>query len=113
MKRQSVMIPAAMLLTLLVRPSVLDAQSDKGMAVFAAQKCTQCHSIGDRGNRKGALDSVGSRLTPAQIREWIVDPVAMAAKTQPPPTRKPTMKKKAMPASDVDALVSMLAALGK
>ena len=89
------------------------AQADKGMAVFAEQKCTQCHSVAGRGNKKGALDDIGSKLTPAQIREWIVDPVAMTAKTQPPPTRKPAMKKKAMPAGDVDALVAMLAAMKK
>jgi cytochrome c2 len=91
--------------------SVASAKADKGMTVFVEQKCTQCHSIADRGNKKGALDDVGGKLTAAQIREWIVDPVAMTAKTQPPPTRKPAMKKKAMSAGDVDALVAMLAAM--
>lgn len=89
------------------------AQAADGMTVFVAQKCTQCHSVGARGNKKGALDEVGSKLSAAEIREWIVDPVAMAAKTQPPPTRKPAMKKKAMSGKDVDVLVTMLAALKK
>lgn len=93
--------------------AVASAQEDKGMAVFVAQKCTQCHSIAGRGNKKGALDDVGSKLSATQIRRWIVDPVAMAAETQPTPTRKPAMKLKAMPAGDVDALVTMLAALKK
>jgi hypothetical protein len=93
--------------------SVASAKADKGMAVFVEQKCTQCHSIADKGNKKGALDDVGGKLTAAQIREWITDPVAMTAKTQPPPTRKPAMKKKAMSAGDVDALVTMLAAMKK
>jgi hypothetical protein len=86
------------------------AHANQGMTVFVAQRCTQCHSIADRGNKKGALDDVGSKLSAAQIRVWIVDPVAMAAKTQPP-TRKPAMKKTPMSAGDVDTLVTMLASL--
>lgn len=93
--------------------TLASAQADKGMAVFVEQKCTQCHSVAGRGNKKGALDEVGGKLTAAQIREWITDPVAMTARTQPPPTRKPAMKKKAMSAGDVDALVTMLAAMKK
>ena len=112
-KAMQTMVVAATLVAPFGLATSATAQADKGMAVFVEQKCTQCHSIADRGNKKGALDEVGGKLTAAQIREWIVDPVAMAAKTQPPPTRKPAMKKKAMPAGDVDALVAMLAALKK
>lgn len=88
-----------------------DAKAAKAMDVFVKQKCTTCHSIAGRGSKKGPLDDVGSKLTPAQIREWLVDPVGMAAKTQPPPTRKPPMKKKALPAEDLDALVAYLSTL--
>jgi mono/diheme cytochrome c family protein len=93
--------------------SAQDPKTEKGMKVFAEQKCTTCHSIGTTGNKKGALDTIGSKLTPAQIREWIVDPEGMTKKTTPPPTRKPVMKKKPMSAGDVDALVAMLSALKK
>lgn len=102
----------AMLLT----ASWAGAQTPKaapGMDVFVAQKCTQCHAIGARGNKKGALDDVGSRLTAAQIREWIVNPEAMTAKRTPPSTRKPPMKKKPLKAADVDALVALLSELKK
>jgi len=81
---------------------------DKGMKAFKTYKCTQCHSIAGVGNKKGALDENGSKLTPAEIKAWITDPEAMRAKTQPPPTRKPPMKKLSVPAADVDALVAML-----
>lgn len=113
MTRQRWTVITVTLASALGLASAASAAADTGMTVFVAQKCTQCHSIADRGNKKGALDDVGRKLTSAQIREWITDPVAMAAKMQPPSTRKPTMKKKAMSAGDVDTLVTMLAALKK
>ena len=86
-----------------------DAKVQKGMQVFAAQKCSQCHSIAGKGNAKGKLDDVGSKVSPAEIKEWIVDPVGMAAKNKK--DRKPPMKKKAIPDGDVDALVAYLSTL--
>jgi mono/diheme cytochrome c family protein len=90
-----------------------DKKTERGMQVFQEQKCTACHSIAGKGNKKGALDEVGSKLTPAAIREWITDPVGMATRTKPAPTRKPPMKKKEIAAADVDALVALLADLRK
>jgi mono/diheme cytochrome c family protein len=86
-----------------------DAKAKKGMQVFAAQKCSQCHSIAGKGNAKGKMDDVGSKLTPEEIKEWIVDPVGMAAKNKK--DRKPPMKKKALSGDDVDALVAYLSTL--
>jgi len=110
--RRTMMLAAALAMPLGFATTA-DARDDKGMTVFVTQKCTQCHSIAGRGNKKGELDDVGSKLNAAAIRAWIVDPTAMAAKSQPPPTRKPAMKKTPMSAGDVDALVTMLAALKK
>jgi mono/diheme cytochrome c family protein len=90
-----------------------DAATDKAMRVFTAQKCHVCHSIGDYGKKKGPLDDVGSRLSAAEIRQWLVDPVAMAAKREPKSTRKPPMKKKPIADDDLDSLVGMLSALKK
>jgi len=86
-----------------------DAKVQKGMQVFAAQKCSQCHAVAGKGNAKGKLDDVGSKLAPAEIKEWIVDPVGMAAKNKK--DRKPPMKKKPIPEADVDALVAYLSTL--
>jgi hypothetical protein len=97
-------------------PASVHAQGagvEKGMEVFVAQKCSVCHSIAGRGKKNAPLDDVGSRLTAVQIKEWILDPVAMAAKREPKSTRKPPMKKKSMPAGDVDALVAFLSGLKK
>lgn len=91
--------------------SAEDATTARAMEAFATQKCTVCHSIAGKGSKKGPLDEIGSKLTAAEIREWIVDPVGMTAKTKA--TRKPPMKKKAMSAEDVDALVALLANLKK
>jgi mono/diheme cytochrome c family protein len=85
----------------------------KGAKVYADQKCQLCHSIAGKGNAKGSLDDVGSKLKPEEIREWILDPVAMTAKAKA--TRKPPMtaKYKTLPKEDLDALVAYLASLKK
>ncbi|MGH7489404.1 MAG: c-type cytochrome, partial [bacterium] len=62
----------------------------KGEQLFADQKCTLCHSIGEKGNKKGPLDGVATKLSAAEIREWIADAKGMTAKTKA--TRKPEMK---------------------
>jgi len=90
-----------------------DAKKEEGLKLFAGKKCTTCHSIAGKGNKKGALDEVGSKLTAAQIKEWITDPVAAAAKTKPAPTRKPAMKKTPLSAPEVDTLVALLTSLKK
>ncbi len=85
---------------------------EKGAAVFAAQKCSMCHALDGKGNAKGALDEVGSKLKADEIRQWIVTPVEMAAKAQA--ARKPAMKAFAtLPKEDLDALVAFLAAKKK
>ena len=108
MKQTSWLTGVIIGLVFVTAPVFGQAKDDKGMQIFKAQKCTQCHSIAGVGNKKGALDEIGSKLTPAEIKAWITDPEGMRAKTQPPPTRKPFMKKLSIPAADVDALVAML-----
>jgi mono/diheme cytochrome c family protein len=85
----------------------------RGEKVYAAQKCNMCHSIAGKGQAKGPLDGVGSKLSEAEIREWIVDPVAMTKKHNA--TRKPPMtaKYKSLPKEDLDALVAYMASLKK
>ena len=89
--------------------SAQDAKVKKGMQVFATQKCSQCHSIAGKGNAKGKMDDIGGKMTAEEIREWIVDPVVMAAKNKK--DRKPPMKKKAISNEEVDALVAYLSTL--
>jgi len=88
-----------------------DAKADKGMQVYADQKCSLCHSIGDKGNKKGPLDAVGSRLSAADLKAWIVDAKGMTEKTKA--ARKPPMKNYELPKDDVDALVAFMGTLKK
>jgi mono/diheme cytochrome c family protein len=88
------------------------AQVEKGKAVFTAQKCSMCHSIAGKGNAKGSLDGVGSKLKADEIRAWLVTPKEMAEKAKA--TRKPPMKSyDNLPKADLDALVAYLESLKK
>ena len=83
-----------------------------GEKVFAAQKCTICHSIGSQGNKKGALDNVGAKWSADEIRMWITQAPVMAAKVKA--ERKPAMKAfTALSKEEVDALVAYLQTLKK
>jgi mono/diheme cytochrome c family protein len=83
-----------------------------GKQVFTDSKCAVCHSISGQGNKKGPLDEVGSKLSAADIRQWITSAPEMAAKTKA--DRKPPMKAYGdMSKADVDALVAYLQTLKK
>lgn len=83
------------------------APAAKGAAVYAAQKCSMCHSLDGKGQAKGPLDGVGTKLTAEEIRLWIVDPVDMTKKTSA--TRKPAMRAYPnLPKADLDALVAFM-----
>lgn len=85
---------------------------EKGMKVYADQKCGMCHAIDGKGNAKGPLDSVGLKLTADDVRQWMVNPAEMTKKTNA--ARKP-----AMPAypklskDDLDAVVAYMMSLKK
>ena len=90
-----------------------DAAAQKGIEVFTAKKCTACHAIAGKGNKNGPLDEIGTKLSAAQIKAWIIDPVSMAAKRNPPSKRKPPMMKIALSDDEVEALVALLSGLKK
>jgi mono/diheme cytochrome c family protein len=107
---RSMVMAVAMLVGLAAAAGAQDLKA-KGEQVFTAQKCSLCHSIAGKGNAKGALDGVGSKLSADEIRSWIVDAKGMTAKTKA--TRKPEMKAYSLPKDDVDALVAYLSSLKK
>jgi mono/diheme cytochrome c family protein len=82
-----------------------------GEKVFTEQKCSLCHSIAGKGNAKGVLDEVGTKLKPEEIRAWITDAKAMTEKTHA--ERKPPMKAYELSKADVDTLVAYLTTLKK
>lgn len=106
-----VIVGLALCLGLAATAAAQDAKVAKGEKIFADQKCSLCHSVGDKGNKKGPLDGVGAKLTSDEIREWIVDAKGMTAKTKA--TRKPDMKSYALPKEDVEALAAYLITLKK
>jgi mono/diheme cytochrome c family protein len=83
----------------------------KGEQVYAAQKCSVCHSIAGKGKKTNPLDGVGTKLSADEIKQWILDPKGMATKAKS--TKKPPMAAKysGLPAADVDALVAYMASL--
>jgi mono/diheme cytochrome c family protein len=107
---RAVMLTAVMCVGVAASAAAQDAKA-KGQQLFTDQKCTLCHSVGDKGNKKGPLDDVGSKLSSAEIREWITDAKGMTAKMKT--TRKPEMKAYSLPKDDVDALVAYLSSLKK
>ena len=85
---------------------------DKGQKLYATNKCQNCHSIAGKGNKKGPLDEVGSKLSAEEIRQWLINPVEMTAKTKS--TRKPPMTSYAkLSKDDVEALVAYMQSLKK
>ena len=100
-----------MLLAALSCSSTVSAQDpvSKGKDVYTAQKCSVCHAIAGTGNKKGVLDGVGAKLSAAEIRSWITDAPAMAAKAKA--ERKPPMKAATLAMDDRDALVAYLQTL--
>lgn len=96
----------------LAMPVLAEAQdAARGEQLYAAQKCSMCHQVAGKGNKLSPLDGVGAKLPEADIRQWIVDPVAAAAKHKS--TKKPLMPRTyaKLPPADVDALVAYMLSL--
>jgi mono/diheme cytochrome c family protein len=92
-----------------VGSAAAQAPAGKGEAVYAAQKCSMCHSLDGKGQAKGPLDGIGKKMSADDIRLWIVDPATMTKKANA--TRKPPMRAYPnLPKEDLDALVAFLAA---
>ena len=87
------------------------AQVTRGQEVYAAQKCSVCHSIAGKGKKANPLDGVGKKLSADDIRQWILHPVEAAAKAKS--KKKPIMAAKygKLPAADIDALVAYMQSL--
>jgi mono/diheme cytochrome c family protein len=90
-----------------------EAQVQRGIAVYKAQKCNLCHTIAGEGKKTGTtLDGVGTKLSDAEIREWMLHPKDAAAKAKS--TKKPVMKDYSkLPPADLDAIVAYMKTLTK
>jgi mono/diheme cytochrome c family protein len=106
----------AMASALVTAPVVGAAGQDPGLAkkgevIYGAQKCMTCHAIAGKGNKNNPLDKVGAKLSAADTREWIVNPVEMAKKSKS--TGKPAMPAKysKLAPAEIDALVAYMQSL--
>ena len=115
MKRVLIGIMGALAVGVLATPVLAQdaAKIEKGLKVYGEQKCSMCHAIAGKGNVKGSLDGVGSKLSVEEIREWIVDPVAATKKHKA--ERKPLMPAKytSLPKEDIEAMVAYMVSLKK
>jgi mono/diheme cytochrome c family protein len=106
---------ALVLSALVATPASVSAQDDakvkRGEEVYAAQKCSICHSVAGKGGKQSPLDGVGKKLSADEIRLWITNPTEAAAKAKS--TKKPPMPAKygTLPAADLDALVAYMVSL--
>jgi mono/diheme cytochrome c family protein len=85
------------------------ATMQRAQKAYAAEKCSRCHSIAGKGNSKGKLDDVGSKLSEEEIRQWLVNAEEMTKKAKA--TRKPPMKSHKLSKEDLDALVAYMMSL--
>jgi mono/diheme cytochrome c family protein len=116
MSKKAVLLTAVLTLTSGMATMVSASGQDAGLAkkgeqLYAAQKCMVCHAIAGKGNKNNPLDKVGAKLSAADIREWIVNPVEMTKKTKS--TGKPAMpaKYKGLAPAEIDALVAYMQSL--
>lgn len=81
-----------------------DPMVARGQQVYQAQRCFGCHAIAGQGSPRYPLDGVGSRLTPEELRLWVVAPQQIR-----PGVRKPAFDD--LPEDDVVALVRFMETL--
>ena len=92
------------------KPAQAAGGAEKGQQLYASNKCQTCHSIAGKGNAKGELDCVGTKLSAEEIRQWLINPREMTGKTNA--TRKPPMPPYAKLAKeDIESLVGYLQTL--
>jgi len=85
-----------------------------GQKVYDTEKCNTCHQIkGVGGKLSTALDTVGSKVSEADIRTWLTTPAAMEAKLPKKPAMPMSvyLKSHKLAAADIDALTAYMLSL--
>ena len=85
-------------------PDAPPSPTDRGRAVYAETGCATCHSVAGQGSPRFPLDGVGSRLSPQEIRLWIVAPQQIR-----PGVRKPAYDH--LGEDDLEALIAYVETL--
>lgn len=121
MKRSiGVMAILSGVVALAVSGAVLTAQAPDpakvaaGQKVYDTEKCNTCHQIkGVGGKLSTALDTVGSKVSEADIRTWLTTPAVMEAKLPKKPAMPMSvyLKSHKLAAADIDALTAYMLSL--
>jgi mono/diheme cytochrome c family protein len=94
----------------LAQPARPPAIAESGRIVYNQQGCATCHSISGIGNPRSPLDGVGTRRSPADLRDWILGK-GTAAERIPAPIVRRKQRYQSMPVEELDSLVAYLAGL--
>jgi mono/diheme cytochrome c family protein len=112
MSRRALVTGIVGVVVILASQAFAQDKLQQGIKVYADRKCSVCHAIGGKGNAKGLLDEVGSKLTADEIRAWMVTPkemtVKMKAERKPAMLTYPDLSK-----PDLEALVAYMVSLKK
>jgi mono/diheme cytochrome c family protein len=91
-----------------------EQKAEAGQAAYTTLKCGTCHAIkGTGGKLASALDGVATKLSAADLKKWLTDPVAMEAKLEKKPKMlmSASLKNKKLTPEDIDNLVAYMATL--
>lgn len=86
-------------------------QIDAGKQLYSAKQCAKCHQIAGKGNKANKLDGVASKLSPAEMKKWLISPAEMEAKLEKKPKLKMSSKKIELKGADLDAMLAYLETL--
>lgn len=81
-----------------------------GRAVYLARGCASCHAIAGQGNPRSALDDVGTRRSPAELREYVTGTGAAAEALSRAVVRRKAAYRE-MRETEMAALVAYLSSL--
>jgi mono/diheme cytochrome c family protein len=85
-------------------------QLRRGRTVFEEQGCLRCHRVAGEGSPRSPLDGVGARLTPEEIRAFIVADDEVRGSLSPSVARAKSGFAD-LPEEDMSALVTYLTTL--
>ena len=87
------------------------AQVEAGRRLYVAEKCSVCHLVAGKGNKRFPLDGVGQRLTAVELRRWFTHTLEMEARLPKQPAIRMSSRKYKLSDAELDALVAYLQSL--
>lgn len=112
MKRLGLAVLGAVLLC---GSSAFAQDAAAGKKIYDSKECAKCHIVAGKGNKIGPLDGVATKMSEADMRKWLTNPLEMERTLEKKPKVKMSSKLKQMglKESDIDALIAYLKTLTK